>query len=313
MGEISHRIVEANGIKMHIAEQGKGPLVLLLHGFPSLWYTWRHQIPVIANAGYHVVAPDMRGFGQTEAPEDPTKYTFLNTVGDVVSLIHTLGEKQACLVGHDWGALVTWLTALLRPDVVKCVVTLNVSFLPRDPKYSILDQMRAMAGERVYAMEWQEPGKAEADLERDIKQTFEKLYAYRTPELLTATESKSVLENMPAPEKLPAWITDEDIKVYVETFSKTGFTGGLNWYRNLDRSWELLAPWTGLGISVPGFVIVGDVDLSAKFTRSYLESPRFKADCPNGEYKFIPGCAHFIQEEAPEVINNLILEYLKRH
>ncbi|KAL3701455.1 hypothetical protein R1sor_019477 [Riccia sorocarpa] len=276
MDEISHRTLKVNGIQMHIAEQGKGPLVLLLHGYPAMWHQWRHQIPVIARAGYHVVVPDQRGFGQTEAPEDPTKYTFLHLVGDVVALIEALGEKQVYIIGHNWGA------------------------------------MKAIFGERVYMQEWQEPGKAEADFNRDIKDAFIKIYSHRVTDMWTAAEGKSVLETVPSYEK-PAWITDEELQVYVDNYKRTGFTGGLNWYRNLDRSWELMAPWTNVGTLVPGLVIIGNEDLNYSFTKAYHESPLFKAQVPNGEFKIVPGCGHFINEEAPKVVNSLILDYLKKH
>ncbi|KAL3697308.1 hypothetical protein R1sor_011384 [Riccia sorocarpa] len=313
MDEISHRTLEVNGIKMHIAEQGKGPLVLLLHGFPGLWYSWRHQIPVIAKAGYHVVVPDQRGYGQTEAPADPSKYTFLHLVGDVVGLIEALGEKQVYLIGHDWGAVVTWMTAVLRPDLLKCVITLSVGFVPRDPKLSLLGKMKALCGERVYMQEWQEPGKAEADFSRDIKQAFLKLYSNRASDIFSAPEGKSVLESIPSYDEPPKWITHEELQVYVDTFKKTGFTGGLNWYRNIDRSWELMAPWTHVGTPVPALVIIGDHDLGFGFAKKYHESPLFKTDVPNGEFTIVPGCAHFYSEEAPEVVNSLILDYLKKH
>ncbi|KAL3701456.1 hypothetical protein R1sor_019478 [Riccia sorocarpa] len=277
MDEISHRTLKVNGIQMHIAEQGKGPLVLLLHGFPAMWYQWRHQIPVIAKAGYHVVVPDQRGFGQTEAPEDPTKYTFLHLVGDVVALIEALGEKQVYIIGHDWGAVLAWITAMFRPDLIKCVITLSAGFVPRDPNLSILGQMKAIFGERVYMQEWQEPGKAEADFNRDIKDAFIKIYSHRVTDMWTAAEGKSVLETVPSYEK-PAWITDEELQVYVDNYTRTGFTGGLNC-----------------------------------FIKAYHESPLFKTQVPNGEFKIVPGCGHFINEEAPEVVNSLILDYLKKH
>ncbi|KAL2629582.1 hypothetical protein R1flu_014268 [Riccia fluitans] len=313
MDQITHRTLEVNGIKMHIAEQGTGPLVMLLHGFPAMWYQWRHQIPVLAKAGYHVVVPDMRGYAQTEAPEDPTKYTILHLVGDVVALIQALGEKQVYLIGHDWGAIITWMTAVLRPELLKCVITLSVGFTPRDPKLSLLGQMKADFGERVYMQEWQEPGKAEADFNRDIKGAILKIYTHRVTEMWTAGENKSVLQSVPAPEKLPDWITDEEIQVYVDNYTRRGFTGGFNWYRNLDRSWELLAPWTDFGTPVPGLVIIGDMDLTFTFTKAYHESPKFKAHVPNGEFKIVPGFGHFVNEEAPEVVNSLILDFLKKH
>ncbi|KAL3697298.1 hypothetical protein R1sor_011374 [Riccia sorocarpa] len=311
MDQISHRTLEVNGIKMHIAEQGKGPVVLLLHGFPCFWYTWRNQIPVIANAGYHVVAPDQRGFGQTEAPADPSKYTFLHLVGDVVALIEALGEKQVYLIGHDFGATVTWMTAVLRPDLLKGVITLSVGFIVRDPKLSLLGKMKAVYGERVYTQEWQEPGKAEADFNRDIEQAFLKLFSNRESDMFAAAEGKSMLESIPDHDKPPKWITHEELQVYVDTFKRTGFTGGLNWYRNLESSWELMAPWTNVGTPVPALTIVGDHDRTFGMAKKYHESPLFMTHVPNGEFKIVPECGHFISEEAPEVVNSLILDYLK--
>ncbi|KAG6554284.1 hypothetical protein Mapa_004200 [Marchantia paleacea] len=314
MDQITHRTIEVNGIHMHIAEQGTGPLVLLLHGFPCLWYTWRHQIPVLANAGYHVVAPDMRGYGQTEAPADPTKYTSLHIVGDVVALIEALGEKQVYLVGHDWGAIQAWYTALFRPDLIKCVVALSVafSFAFRHPKYSMLDMVRAQAGDKLYIIQWQEPGKAEADLGKNVKLWFEKLYSYRTPQMLMANAEESVVDNMKAIDALPSWITEKDIQYYVDSFSKTGFTPALNWYRNIHKTWELCAPWTGKGVSVPALVMIGDIDLTISSMRPYLESPLFKAHVPNGEFRIFSGVGHFIQEEASEIVNDCIIQYLKK-
>lgn len=314
MDQITHRTIEVNGIHMHIAEQGTGPLVLLLHGFPCLWYTWRHQIPAIASAGYHVVAPDMRGYGQTEAPADPAKYTALHIAGDVVALIEALGEKQVYLVGHDWGAVSGWYTTLFRPDLIKCVVDLSAtfSFVYRHPKHSILDMVLAQGGDKVYLVQWQEPGKAEADLGKNIKLWYEKLYTYRSPQLLMANAEGSVVDNMQAPDAIPSWISEKDIQYYVDSFSKTGFTPALNYYRNMNRTWELCAPWAGKGVSVPALVIIGDEDLTIGSAKPYLESPLFKAHIPNGEYKILPGVGHFLQEEASQTINESIIQYLKK-
>ena len=133
MTEIAHRFVETNGIRMHLAEEGEGPLVVLLHGFPESWYSWRHQLQALAEAGYHAVAPDQRGYGQTDRPAEIEKYTQLHLVGDVIGLLDALGEEQAVVVGHDWGAPVAWNTALLRPDRVRGVVGLSVPYCPRGP------------------------------------------------------------------------------------------------------------------------------------------------------------------------------------
>src|SRR5258708_2951389 len=131
MGEIIHRFVETNGIRMHLAEAGTGPLVVMLHGFPESWYSYRHQLHALADAGYHAVAPDQRAYGQTDRPAEIAKYTQLHLVGDVIGLIDALGEQEAVVIGHDWGAPVAWNTALLRPDRVRGIVGLSVPYIPR--------------------------------------------------------------------------------------------------------------------------------------------------------------------------------------
>jgi pimeloyl-ACP methyl ester carboxylesterase len=168
MTEITHRFIETNGIRMHIAEAGQGPLVLLLHGFPESWYSWRHQLMALAQAGYHAVAPDQRGYGQTERPDQIEQYTQLHLAGDLVGLLDALGEQQTVVVGHDWGAIIAWDLALLRPDRVRGVVALSVPYAPRGPM-SILTAMRSMLGEEFYMAYFQQPGKAEAELERDVR------------------------------------------------------------------------------------------------------------------------------------------------
>src|SRR5260370_5621391 len=171
MAELAHRFVTTNGIRMHYVEAGRGPLVVLCHGFPESWYSWRHQIGALADAGFHVVAPDQRGYGRTEAPDDVTRYTLLDLVGDVVGLIDALGEERAVVVGHDWGAPVAWHTALLRPDRVRGVSGLSVPYRPRGTA-SPIAAMRAGLGEGFYQVYFQQPGVAEAELERDVRTTI---------------------------------------------------------------------------------------------------------------------------------------------
>jgi pimeloyl-ACP methyl ester carboxylesterase len=177
MPDVGHRFVETNAIRTHIAEQGEGPLVVLLHGFPESWYSWRHQLGALAAAGYHAVAPDQRGYGQTDRPEAVTRYTQLHLVGDVIGLLDALGAEQAVIVGHDWGAPVAWNTALLRPDRVRGVVGLSVPYLPRGP-VSLLRAMRAVLGDGFYMQYFQAPGVADAELARDARTSLRRmLYA----------------------------------------------------------------------------------------------------------------------------------------
>src|SRR3954454_18003659 len=165
MAEVEHREVEVGGLRMHAAVQGAGPLVVLLHGFPESWYSWRHQLAALAEAGYRAVAPDQRGFGQTDRPADPAHYTQLHLVGDLIGLLDALGEARAVVVGHDWGAPVAWHTALLRPDRVRGVVGLSVPYRPRGSA-SPLAAYRAAFGEGFYQLYFQTPGVAEAEFAR---------------------------------------------------------------------------------------------------------------------------------------------------
>jgi pimeloyl-ACP methyl ester carboxylesterase len=315
---VTHRFVETNGIRMHIAEQGSGPLVVLLHGFPELWYSWRHQLSALAEAGYHVVAPDQRGYGQTDRPADVRQYTQLHLIGDVVGLLDSLGEEQAVVIGHDWGAPVAWNTALLRPERVRGVVGLSVPYRPRGA-ISSLKAIRGRLGERFYQAYFQEPGVAEAELERDARTTLRRLlYAASgdvqadvNSKLLVLPPGRGWLDELPEPPELPAWLSSEDLEVFASEFSRTGFTGGLNWYRTIDLSWELMAAWQGAVVRPPALYVAGDRDLVVQF-------PGLK-DALAGLQRFIPnlrgtlllpGCGHWTQQERPAEVNAALLEFL---
>src|SRR5262245_35718900 len=174
MSEITHRTVETNGIRMHLAEQGTGPLVLMCHGFPESWYSWRHQLAALADAGFHAVAPDMRGYWQTDRPEEIDRYTLLHLVGDMVGVLDALGERSAVIAGHDWGAPVAWHAALLRPDRFRAVIGLSVPFRPRGQTRptSVMPQTDDAV---FYQLYFQTPGVAESELERDVRTTLRRL------------------------------------------------------------------------------------------------------------------------------------------
>src|ERR1700722_18965412 len=259
------RDVWTNGIRMHVAEQGAGPLVLLCHGFPEGWYSWRDQLTALAAAGYHAVAPDMRGYGRTDAPAEISSYTILDIVGDMVGLVGALGEKQAIIVGHDWGAAIAWHAALFRPDVFPAVAALSVPFRQRGPAPPL--QMLRKAGQLShYWFHFQEPGVAESEFERDPRRALRRvLYSISgdaPPETreLTLQPGMGWLANTLDPEQLPGWLTDADLDHMAAEFARSGFRGGLNWYRNIDRNWELTAPWAGAVIRQPALFIAGSVD-----------------------------------------------------
>ena len=325
MPEVTHRHIETNGIRMHIAECGSGPLVVLCHGFPESWYSWRHQLAALSAAGYHAVAPDMRGYGQTDRPEQIDQYTLLHLAGDMVGLLDALGAADAVIVGHDWGAPVAWISALLRPDRFRGVVGLSVPFWQRFPMRptSLMSQNEQAM---FYQLYFQTPGLAEAEFERDVRRSIRSLLysasgdAPRPPAAGTAgyevgmvPRNGGFLDRMVQPETLPAWLTEADIDFYVSEFTRTGFRGGLNWYRNIDRSWELMAPFAGKQITVPALYVAGDRDLVVGFRGMNLILANLPRAVPNLRgAKFLPGCGHWTQQERAAEVNTAILDFLRQ-
>jgi pimeloyl-ACP methyl ester carboxylesterase len=317
VSELRQRDVTANGIRMHLAEQGTGPLILLCHGFPEGWYSWRDQLSALAGAGYHAVAPDMRGYGRTEAPPEISSYNIMDLAGDVIGLVAALGNKQAVIVGHDWGANVAWHAALFRPDVFPAVAALSVPFRQRGPAPPL--QMLRTAGQaNHYWLHFQEPGVAEAEFERDPREALRRvLYsisgdAPRETRQLTLQPGKGWLANTIDPEHLPAWLTDADLDHMAAEFSHSGFRGGLNWYRNIDRNWELTAPWAGAQIREPALFIAGSVDPVIAGGSGNAALIALPAAVPGLRRKLlIDGAGHFIQQERPQLVNEALLDFLR--
>lgn len=318
MTDLNHRFIDSNGIRMHIAEQGEGPLVVLCHGFPECWYSWRHQLPALAAAGYHVVTPDQRGYGQTTRPELIEAYHIFQLTGDIVGLVHALHQERAIIVGHDWGAPVAWHCALLRPDMFYAVVLLSVPYLQRsweDPRPT--EAMRYLAGEQeFYQLYFQEPGKAEVELEADVRRTL-RLFLYAASGDAPAEKrwrflfdkSERFLDTGSLPETLPEWLTEQDVEVFSRTFEQTGFRGGLNWYRNIDRLWELTPFLSGARLTQPTLFVAGEVDPVITMYRSAFEV--LEQTVPLLRQKvLLPGAGHWIQQERPAQVNQLVLEFL---
>ncbi|GAA1885354.1 alpha/beta fold hydrolase [Streptantibioticus ferralitis] len=315
---VEHHSVNVNGIRLHIAEEGEGPLVVLLHGFPECWYSWRHQFAPLAAAGYRVVAVDQRGYGRSDHPQEVEAYTILHLVGDVIGLIHALGEKHAVVIGHDWGAPVAWHTALLRPDVVTAVAGLSV---PPQPRGSVppLRAMRERFDGQFYWNYFETPGVADAELAADPRATFRRtLYGASgdnphndPPGQPLVQPGGGFLDRVKAPEKLPSWLTEEDIDVFTAEYAEAGFTGGLNWYRNLDRNWELTAAWADATIQIPALYITGDRDLVYHFPGMDQLLPALTTLHPQlREPVVLPGCGHWTQQERPDEVNAALLEFL---
>jgi epoxide hydrolase A/B len=318
MTDIAHRFVDTNGIRMHIAEAGPddGPLVVLCHGFPESWYSWRHQLEALGAAGYHVVAPDQRGYGQTDAPEAIDQYTQLHLVGDIVGLLDALGAPTAVIAGHDWGAPVAWNTALWRPDRIRAVIGLSVPFGPRAPMRptQLLDML---AGETfMYILYFQEPGVAEADLQRDVRKTIRGFMYVASGDVPTSEmewgrhgRDATMTDHFVDPAVLPGWLTDADVDFYTSEFERVGFRGGLNWYRNIDRTWELTAGWAGAVVTPPALFIGGDRDGVIAANPDAVKN--LAQVVPNlRRTVMLEGCGHWTQQERPAEVNAAMLEFL---
>jgi pimeloyl-ACP methyl ester carboxylesterase len=324
--EITHRVVETNGLRMHLAEAGHGPLVILCHGFPESWYSWRRQITALAEAGYHVVAPDQRGYGQTTAPERIDEYTLLHLVGDMVGLVGAVSDKTAVIVGHDWGAPVAWHAALMRPDVFRGVVGLSVPYRPRGGVRPT--SVMAQTPDAIfYQLYFQEPGVAEADLERDPKATIRRVLYWASGEARDPARGSvgsgdvgmvpratGLVNSRPDPDpgSLPAWLGPEEIDFYAGEFARAGFRGGLNWYRNIDRNWELTAPWQDAQIHQRSLFIAGAKDPVITGLLGGKRVAEMKRVLPNLKEKLIiEGAGHRIQQERPEEVNAALIRFLK--
>jgi epoxide hydrolase A/B len=326
MTEIAHRFIETNGIRMHLAEKGTGPLVLLCHGFPESWYSWRHQIEALAAAGFHAVAPDMRGYGQSEAPEAIDQYTLLHLVGDMVGVLDALGEETAVIAGHDWGAPVAWHAALFRPDRFRGIVGLSVPFAQRGRMRptSVMPQTNDAV---FYQLYFQTPGVAEAEMETDVRAAIRGILLRISGEyensgagatgfamiprvggLLAVTARASGIGSM----ALPAWLSEVDLDFFVAELARTGLRGGLNWYRNIDRNWELRAAFAGARITVPALFVAGSRDPVLAFPGAAEAVANLREFVPalRGA-TILPGCGHWTQQERPAEVNAAMLQFLR--
>ncbi|MGN6117410.1 MAG: alpha/beta fold hydrolase [Nitrobacter sp.] len=311
----SSRTISANGIELFVREQGQGPLVILCHGWPELSYSWRHQIPAIADAGFHVVAPDMRGFGRTTAPADIEAYSIFDTVGDMVALVEALGEKRAVIIGHDWGAPVAWHSAMFRPDVFTAVAGLSVP-PPLRGRERPLDALRKNGITNFYWQYFQAPGVAEREFERDVDFSMRAIVGrgFTDPAAsLFVEDGKGFLGDPAIPRTLPDWIGEEELAYFVETYRASGFRGGFNWYRNIDHNWELTAPWHGAQIQQPALFIAGSKDSVITGLIGAKRVGDMERVVPNLTKKLIiEGAGHWIQQERPAEVNAALIAFLKQ-
>ena len=314
--DITHRTVQTNGIKMHIAEAGEGPLVLMVHGFPELWYSYRHQLPALAAAGYHAVAVDVRGYGESDKPHDIDAYGMREHVNDLLGVLDALGEEQAVIVGHDWGAPMAWNSAALHPERYRAVVGMSVPYLARGPMPP-LQMMRAMFQNNFfYILYFQEPGVAEEEFEANVKRAM-RLFIWGAsaegramPEFATALVGKQadarLFDGMPDMHDNPPWLSDADLDYFTAAFAKSGFRGPLNRYRNMDRDWERLPELADAKIHQPAMFITGEKDPVAVFA----PMDPMKMLVPNHKIVSLPDIGHWTQQEAPERVNAELIEFL---
>jgi len=293
-------------------------MVLLVHGFPESWYSWRHQLTALAAAGYRTVAIDVRGYGRSSAPVEVEAYGMLQHVSDNLGVLEALGEDKATIVGHDWGSIIAAHCALLRPDVFTGLAMLSSPYAPPGT-IRPTDAMRAAGGdEEFYIMYFQAPGRAEAEAEMDVRHWMLGILmavsgdAVATPDggaVTTVPAGQMLRDRFVIPDRLPGWLTETDLDFYVEEFERTGFRGGLNRYRNMDLDWEDLQPWRGQPITVPSLFIGGQRDPSTRGGQRAIA--KFGESLPGlrGNH-LLAGCGHWVQQERPEEVNRLLIDWL---
>lgn len=318
MQEPTLRHIESNGIKLRIAEMGEGPLVLLVHGWPESWYSWRHQLPALAQAGYRAVAPDMRGYGKSDKPEAVEAYDIHQVTGDLVGILDALGEKTAMLVGHDWGAIVTWHAMLLHPERFTALVAMSVPYSGRGPQ-SIVQTLRQSLGDNFfYILYFQEPGVAEKEFDADPRGILSRLYLSpdtpRDPPQVTDPKRAAGgwIPRLGAPKELPPWLTQADLDYYVNEYTEAGFRGGINYYRNFHRNWETTPQLSNATVDQPVLFIAGEQDTvirgaSAQALRTSMQ----KAVPGLRDVKLFPNTGHWVQQERVAETNQAMLAFLK--
>jgi pimeloyl-ACP methyl ester carboxylesterase len=308
---MKHQLVDVPGGRIHLVEQGEGPLVLLVHGFPESWYSWRHQLPALAEAGFRAVAIDVRGYGRSSAPCEVEAYRMLAHVSDNAGVVRALGEQAAVVVGHDWGSAIAANCALLRPDIFRAVALMSVPYTPRGGPRPTSIFARIGGDEEFYVSYFQQVGRAEAEIEPDVRGWLRGFYA-----ALAGTGDAHVFMVPPGrrlADRFPSgsWLSSEDLDVYAGEFERTGFFGALGRYRNVDRDWEDLAAWDGAAIAQPSLFLTGEHDATRGWLGPAID--RLGETMPGllGSH-VIEGAGHWVQQERPDEVSALLVEWLGR-
>jgi pimeloyl-ACP methyl ester carboxylesterase len=315
--DLLDHVISANGIRIHVMEAGDGPLVLLVHGFPESWYSWRNQLPVLAEAGYRAAAIDVRGYGRSSKPLAVDQYRMVKHVADNVDVVHALGETTAVVIGHDWGSPIACNSALLRPDVFTGLGMLSVPYSPAG-RTRPTDAFRLMGGDDEFYIEYfQEPGRAEGEIEEDVRSWLLGFYFSASGDapptkgsIATVTRGGKLRDRFTFPDPLPAWLAQADLDFYVSEFERGGFAGPLNRYRNVDRDWEDLRAYAGAPITVPSLFIGGERDGPTVWGAGSIA--RFSETVPrlHGSH-ILEGCGHWVQQERADRTNELLVDFLQ--
>ncbi|CAI9760310.1 unnamed protein product [Fraxinus pennsylvanica] len=315
MDEIEHNYVGVNGLKLHIAEIGSesSPVVVFLHGFPEIWYSWRHQMIAVAKAGFRAISPDYRGYGLSDRPPQPEKAVFLDLISDLLAILDALNISKVFLVGKDFGAAVVSIFVLLHQERVSGFVTLGMPFMPPRPPTH-----HKLLPEGFYVLRWQEPGRAEADFGRyDAKTVVRNIYImFSRSEIPIAQENQEIMDLVEPSTPLPSWFSEEDLAAYGTLYEKSGFQTALQVpYRAfLDRKSEQNSI-PNPKVEVPALLIMGEKDYVFKLPgrEDYIRSGEVKTFVPNLDIIYIPEGTHFVQEQFPDQVNQLIINFLKDH
>lgn len=340
MKDTIEHMLNVNGTRIRAFEQGHGPLVLLVHGFPELAYSWRHQMPALAAAGYRVVAIEQRGYGRSSKFWEPDAYRIDHLVADLIGVIDALGESEAVIVGHDWGAPVVWSAAWMHPEKIRGVVGMSVPFagkgligLPGNPfgeieSATFLPEL-AGPGQDFYHTYWSTLDGIINEIEADLHGWIRDLIYLASGEGVAAsgveTEGLDIValtrasglciahgseqrERFSTPDALPVWLSAADLDVYVEAFESSGFHGPLSYYRNLPADREILSALDGQKLSVPAYFIGGEYDVATLWNREGLERADEVIEDFRGQV-VLPGCGHWIQQERTTETNKLLLDF----
>ncbi|KAE9616861.1 putative soluble epoxide hydrolase [Lupinus albus] len=311
MENIKHSHVEVKGLKLHVAEIGSGSkAVIFLHGFPEIWYTWRHQMIAVANSGFRAIAFDFRGYGLSEHPAEPEKETMFDLVDDIIGLLDSLSISKAFLVGKDFGAVPGYLTAAVHPERVAAIITLGVPFILPGPA---VVQSHLLLPKGFYVTRWREPGRAEADFGRfDVKSVIRNIYTlFSGSEVPVAADDQEIMDLYDPSTPLPPWFSEEDLATYASLYEKSGFKYALQvTYRSIDAEIGLSDP----KVTVPALLIMGEKDYILKFPdmEDNIRSGAVKNNVPNLEVIYIPEGSHFVHEQFPEKVNQLIIKFLDK-